>query len=206
MTVDRETLEAEVRRLCDAGSAAAGSIAAIRGYGPEILGFLVAQHRNENDAGEVFSIWTERVFRGLPAFAWSASLRTWAYTIARNASMNYVRDRKARGGDRMAGSVELDEVRQEVRTQTPAYMRTEAKRKLAAIRDALPAEDRMLLVLRVDKRLEWKDLAVVMLGDAADVDAAALTRESQRLRKRFQLLKDKLLVAGKRAGILPADE
>lgn len=29
---------------------------------------------------------------------------------------------------------------------------------------ALPAEDRMLLVLRVDKRMEWKDISWVMLG------------------------------------------
>ena len=78
------------------------------------------------------------------------------------------------------------------------------------IRDALPAEDRMLLVLRVDKRLEWKELAQVMLGPddggGADVTDAALIKESQRLRKRFQILKEKLLEEGKRAGILGGDE
>ena len=196
-------IEGEVRRLCEEGAIVAAATAAIRGYGPEIRGFLVAQHRGVQDADEVFSIWCERIFRGLPAFGWSSSLRTWAYTVARNASVNFVRGQKARGRhEEGARTAEIDAVEQAVRTATPMHLRTEAKSKLAAIRDALPAEDRMLLVLRVDKRLEWKDLARVMLGEDEEVTEAALTKESQRLRKRFQLLKEKLVEAGKRAGIL----
>ena len=93
-----------------------------------------------------------------------------------------------------------------MREITPTLARTKARDKLDAIRDALPPEDRMLLVLRVDRRLEWKDLARVMLGEDGEVTEAALAKESQRLRKRFQLLKEKLLEAGKRAGILGDDE
>jgi RNA polymerase sigma-70 factor (ECF subfamily) len=202
MTIRIET-ESEVRRLCEEGAVVAATAAAIRGYGPEILGFLVAQHHSDQHADEVFSLWSERLFRGLPGFGWSSSLRTWAYTVARNASVNFVRGRRARARrEQAARSAEIAAVEQEVRTATPAHLRTEAKSKLAAIRDALPPEDRMLLVLRVDKRLEWKDLARVMLGEDGDVTDAALAKESQRLRKRFQLLKEKLVEAGKRAGIL----
>jgi RNA polymerase sigma-70 factor (ECF subfamily) len=64
----------------------------------------------------------------------------------------------------------------------------------------------VLLVLRVDKRLEWKDLARVRLGEDGDVTEAALAEESQRLRQRFQLLEEKLVEEGKRAGILGDDE
>ncbi|HRI72487.1 MAG TPA: sigma-70 family RNA polymerase sigma factor, partial [Polyangium sp.] len=165
MTVQAET-ESNVRRLCNEGAVIAATTAAIRAYGPEILGFLVAQHHSREDADEVFSIWSERVFRGLPGFAWSSSLRTWAYTVARNASVNFVRGRKARARhERAAYSAEVDAVEQQVRTETPLHQRSEAKSKLAAIRDTLPPEDRILLVLRVDKRLEWRDLARVMLGE-----------------------------------------
>jgi len=202
-TREREQLEREVRRLCQAGDAAAAATAAVRGYGPEILGFLVAMHRSDQDADEVFALWAERVFRGLPGFGWDASLRTWAYTIARNASANFVRGRRNRARRELAAeSAELLAVEQEVRTETRPYLRTDAKDKLAAIRDALPPEDRALLVLRVDKRLEWRDLARVMLGDDQSVTEADLTRESQRLRKRFQILKEKLIEAGRREGIL----
>jgi RNA polymerase sigma-70 factor (ECF subfamily) len=195
--------EREVRRLCEEGAFTAATAAAIRAYGPEILGFLAAQHRSDEEGDEVFSLWSERVFRGLPGFGWSSSLRTWAYTVARNASVNFVRGKRARARrEGPAGSEEIVAVAQQVRTETPPFRRTEARDKLAAIRDALPPEDRMLLVLRVDKRLEWKDLAKVMLGEDEEHGEAALTKESQRLRKRFQLLKEKLVEAGKRAGLL----
>jgi RNA polymerase sigma-70 factor (ECF subfamily) len=200
---EREQIERETRRLCEAGDAAGAAAAAIRGYGPEILGFLVAVHRSDQDADEVFSLWAERVFRGLPGFGWDSSLRTWAYTIARNASSNFVRGRRNRARRELAAeSAELAAVEQQVRTETRPYLRTDAKDKLARIRDALPPEDRALLVLRVDKRLEWKDLARVMLDDDRPVTEADLARESQRLRKRFQILKEKLVEAGRRQGIL----
>lgn len=201
--VERERIEREVRRLCDAGDVSAAATAAIRGYGPEILGFLVAIHRSDQDADDVFSLFAERVFRGLSSFAWDASLRTWAYTIARNTSANFVRGRKNRARRELAAdSAELALVEQQVRSETRPYLRTDVKDKLARIRDALPPDDRTLLVLRVDKRLEWKDLARVMLGDDRPVTAADVSREAQRLRKRFQLLKEKLVEAGRRQGIL----
>jgi RNA polymerase sigma-70 factor (ECF subfamily) len=164
-------------------------------------------HRSDQDADEVFSLWCERLFRGLPGFGWEASLRTWAYTIARNASANFVRGQKNRARRELAAeSAELAAVEQQVRTETSPYRRTEAKDKLSAIRDALPPEDRMLLVLRVDKGLEWKELARVMLGEDEPVTEVALQRESQRLRKRFQILKEKLVEAGRRQGILGGGE
>lgn len=198
-----------MHRLCAAGATVAATAATIRAYGPEILGFLVAHHHSGEDGDEVFSIWSERVFRGLPGFRWASSLRTWAYTLARNASINFVRNKQARARhERPAHSEEIGAVAQQVRTETAPFRRTEARDKFAAIRDALPPEDRMLLVLRVDKRLEWKELARVMLGEDGDgeVSDAALSKESQRLRKRFQLLKEKLVEAGKRAGVLGDDE
>ena len=64
----------------------------------------------------------------------------------------------------------------------------------AAFRDSLPEDDRMLLVLRVDKQMSWNDLARVMHTDESDpFDDDALQREAAWLRKRFQLVKERLL-------------
>jgi len=204
MSVDRERLEREVREQCAAGAIPRAAELAVRGYGPEILGFLTALLRSPDDADDVFSIWCERVLRGLPAFGWECSLRTYGYTIARNAAHNLARDRRAR--ERRVrpalGTTEISAVEQQVRTETRPYLRTEAKTKLEELRDSLPPEDRMLLVLRLDRGLEWKDVARVMLGEEKAGDTAALTREAQRLRKRFQLVKEQLVEAGRRAGLL----
>jgi RNA polymerase sigma-70 factor, ECF subfamily len=203
----REALEREVRHLCEQGEPARAAETAIRGYGPEILGVLTATHRGEEAAEEVFSQWSERLWRGIGGFTWSCSLRTWAYTLARNASISFQRHERYRERlhPPMPDSELLSQVALQVRTQTKPYLRTEAKSKLAELRDSLPDEDRTLLVLRIDKGMEWKDLARVMLGEEADVSAAQLTKESQRLRKRFQLLKERLIEQGRREGLLPEE-
>jgi RNA polymerase sigma-70 factor (ECF subfamily) len=192
---DRQRLEADVRALCERGEYAAAATATLRGYGPELLGFLVAVHRSELDAGDGFSELSEVLWRKLPTFAWESTLRTWAYGIARNVSRTLRRNAKRRARREVGpGESALEAVANAVRTGTLTYLRTEKRTRLQALRDLLPEEDRMLLVLRVDRNLEWSDLARI-LGEResdAPLDDASLAREAARLRKRFQLVKERL--------------
>ena len=201
----RAKLEGDARALCQGGDHSDAATLAVKGYGPEIFGFLVAVLHDDVEAGEVFAELAEALWRGLPTFAWESSLRTWSYAIARNLIRTRRRDaaRRQRHQPR-AGESALDEVAQEVRTQTLAFLRTETKTRLQALRDALPEEDRMLLVLRVDRQLAWNELARVLAeadGDAP-LDDAALAREAARLRKRFQLVKDRLREQAKKEGLI----
>jgi RNA polymerase sigma-70 factor (ECF subfamily) len=194
---DRERLEREVRSLCERGDHTAAATLTIRAYGPELLGFLVAVHRgarDDLDATECFSELCEVLWRRMPSFAWESSLRTWSYGVARNVSRTRKRDAARRGRRVAGGDSVLEGVAQAVRTETLSYLRTEKRSRLAALRDRLDEEDRMLLILRVDRKLEWNELARV-LGSAAGHDApdsTAIAREAARLRKRFQLVKDRL--------------
>jgi RNA polymerase sigma-70 factor (ECF subfamily) len=207
-TMDQEArarLEEELRRLCDASQYEAAASALLRGYGPEIFGFLCAVHQNETDANDAFSELAEALWRGLPEFAWRSSVRTWAYAVARNIARTRKRD-AARRGRRVVGASDsvLEGVAEQIRTQTKAFLRTENKTRLQALRDGLPDEDRMLLVLRVDRGLAWNDLARILSeeeGDAA-TDDASLAKEAARLRKRFQLVKERLREMAKREGLL----
>jgi hypothetical protein len=52
------------------------------------------------------------------------------------------------------------------------------------IRRQLDEDDQTLLVLRVDRDLAWRDIAIVFLGEAADADA--ITRKAAMLRKQFE--------------------
>ena len=73
------------------------------------------------------------------------------------------------------------------------------KDRFALIRDALPEDDRMLLVLRVDRAMSWRQVAQVLAGaDAAPADVA---RAEVRLRKRFQLLKEEIRERAKELGL-----
>jgi RNA polymerase sigma-70 factor (ECF subfamily) len=79
-------------------------------------------------------------------------------------------------------------------------LRTEAKSALARLRDELSPEDKMLLILRVDRGLAWDDLARVSLA-VENPHPSDLQRESARLRKRFQLVKARLRERAKATGL-----
>jgi RNA polymerase sigma-70 factor (ECF subfamily) len=206
-TVDagaRERLEGQVRALCDRGDHAAAATLTVRGYGPEILGFLIASLGSETDAEEVFAELSEILWRKLPMFAWDSSLRTWSYAVARNVSRTFRRNagrRRRREG--RVGESALEEAVQAVRTETQTFLRTGKRARLEALRNDLPEEDRALLVLRVDRRLEWNELARILRekGDGTPLDAAELAREAARLRKRFQLVRDRLRERAKQEGL-----
>jgi RNA polymerase sigma-70 factor (ECF subfamily) len=185
-----------VRDQLAAGNLTRATELALHGHGREVFGFLCTLERDDDRAADAFAQLTEDVWRGLSGFTWQCSLRTWMYTLARNAS-----HRLHRGVKRIEVPLsQAPELAQVVRTQTQSFMRSEAKDKLAQIRAMLPPEDEALLILRVDKNLEWNELARVLSGASADGE---LKRESARLRKRFQLLKEKLVALGQKEGLLP---
>jgi RNA polymerase sigma-70 factor (ECF subfamily) len=198
----RETLEREVRTLCESGDTARATHAVILGLGPEIHTFLHGLLRAEHDADEVFSLWSERVLLGIGAFAWGCSLRTWSYAIARNLASNYRRGQQRRRVLPGADTEQIERLEQHVRSQTRPHLRTESKDKLARIRETLPPDDRTLLVLRVDRELDWNAIAQVMSDNADALAPADLAREAQRLRKRFQLVKEKLVTLARQQGFV----
>jgi RNA polymerase sigma-70 factor (ECF subfamily) len=201
----RAKLESEIRGLCERGDHAGAATRLLQGYGPEVYGLLVAVHRNEVDASEAFSDLALAVWSGLPRFAWQSSARTWAYAIARNVLRTRKRDAARR--HKRAGSADtsaIEAVVEQVRTGTAAFLRTEKRTRLEALRDSLPEEDRMLLVLRIDRRLPWNDLARVLHDGAEDepLGEAEIAKEAARLRKRFQLVKDRLRKMAEEEGLL----
>jgi RNA polymerase sigma-70 factor (ECF subfamily) len=203
---EREELEREIRRLSEAGDVSGATTAAIAGYGAEVMRFLFAIHAREEAASDVFSLFAEGVWRGLPGFAWECSFRTWAYAVARRSSLRYRRDaaRRARKHVPFEESSEMAAVEQRVRTATLSYLKTERRNRFAELRDALPPDDRTLLVLRVDRGLAWNDLARAMRDEDGPIPPEELAREAAKLRKRFQAIKDRLVAVGRREGLVRA--
>jgi len=163
----------------------------LRGYGPEVLGFLVGLENSEQRGREIFSTFCEDLWRGLPGFCWDCSLRTWVYTVARHACFREKRaERRRPRGIPLSQAPAVAEVALQVRSGTHTFQRTDVKERVRRLREALPETDRMLLILRVDREMSWRDLARVALG--ASPSAVELEREAVRLRKRFQLVKERL--------------
>jgi RNA polymerase sigma-70 factor, ECF subfamily len=192
----RQIIEATVRDVFDQGDYDRAATLVIESFGPEILGFLAARMRSESDAYEVFSEFCEDLWRGLPGFEWRCSVRAWAYTLALRASSRFARAPHRRPGHNvpLSQATAVQRLAARTRSRTFPNMPPEAPDRLRALRERLPEEDQALLILRVDKGLSWRELALVL--SPADSHHVAsnedLDREAARLRKRFQLIKQKL--------------
>jgi RNA polymerase sigma-70 factor, ECF subfamily len=192
-----DEIEGEIQALLRARELDQAATRILEAYGPELFGFLTHMLGNEGDAGEVFSQAAEDLWKGLSAFGFRCTTRTWLYVLGRHAASRYRRSPWHRRGaeSRIQSLVEV------ARSRTKPWLRTEIKDKLGALRDSLAEDDRALLVLRVDRDLPWEDVARIML-DGEDPDAKRVARETDRLRKRFQLLKDELRRRASEAGLL----
>jgi RNA polymerase sigma-70 factor (ECF subfamily) len=179
--------ESLARRCVADGDVTAAARLLIEAFGPEVLGWLNAMCRSTSDAEDAFAATCERLLRSLPTLQREGSLRTWMYVVARNIVYDQHRRERGRQAVPLSGAPELADL---VRSTTAAHLATRNKDRLRVLRDALDPEDRMLLVLRVDRELPWRDIAEILTDDADDPEH--LTREAARLRKRFERVKEQL--------------
>lgn len=200
-----EALERRIREHLERSELEAAATAAMEGYGPAALRFLMSRTADEDRATEAFAQLGEDLWRGIAEFRGSSSFMTWMFTLARNAAHRIERSPHNRRRRHTTAS-KLDAVVDEVRTRTAPYLRTEVKDKFRAMRESLSPDERTLLHLRLDEDLGWEDIARITSGEDA-LDDAELRRASMRLRKRFSDLKRKLRERAEAEGLLdPQDD
>jgi RNA polymerase sigma-70 factor (ECF subfamily) len=196
-------LDERIRSYLAAGEIGAAATLALREVGPEILGFLSGV-LGDADADEVFADLSERLWRSLEGFEGRCSIRTWAYVLARH-ELGRFRKRMRRHANCRVRISGLQDVLAVNRTTTGPVTVTELRRRFLALRDELPVEDRTLLILRVDRKLAWEDLALAFADAPERLGEDDRKRAAARLRKRFQLLKRRL-VARVRGAVASSSE
>jgi RNA polymerase sigma-70 factor (ECF subfamily) len=180
--------ERAIRALCQAGSHGEATTAALRRYGVELLGFLRAVAGDHDLAAEAFAEMGEDVWKGLPRFRWESSLRSWMYALARNALAQLRRDPRRRVERNLPLSI-APEMAALVRTVTRDIQRTEVKDEFRVLREQLDPEEHELLLLRLDRGLNWKDIAQILGGEGElDARAAALRKRFERAKQRLKKL------------------
>jgi RNA polymerase sigma-70 factor (ECF subfamily) len=187
-------LEPRILALLDGGDISGAATEALRGYGPQVLGYLTAVLRDEDDAHDVFSQFAEDLWRGLPGFRRESAVRTWAFRLAWHAASRYARD-PYRKRHRPILSTEASRIAAEVRSTMSTYAPGGRADKLVKLRESLDAEEQTLLILRVDKAMPWEDVAQVLGADGEAATPAAL-------RKRFERLKEKLGRLAREQGLI----
>ena len=194
---DFDALERDLGAALDAGRMSDAATLAIRGYGPQILGYLGSVVRDDGLADEAFSRFAEDLWKGIAGFRRESSLRTWAYRVAWNAARDLQTEAFRRRGRRLE-TAEVSRVVQEVRSSSAAFLKEDARDKLERLRQALSPEDQTLLILRVNRELSWKEVAQVLSTQAVPVDEPAL-------RKRFERIKTRLRKMAEEQGVLGRD-
>jgi len=198
-------LEARAREASERGAFDEATTCLIEAYGGDLLRFLCSRLHDASAASDVYSEVVERLWRGLPRFEWRYGARAYCYAIARNTAINYVTAASRRPERNMSlSSAGLSQVVERTRSETLPYLRTEIKDRFRRLREELPLEDQTLLTLRLDRGLEWRELALVMtFSEGEQPTEEALTREAARLRQRFSAAKDKLRRFAEREGLIP---
>lgn len=158
-------------------------------HGAEIFGWLLATLPSETDAADAFSLFSEDLWKSLARHAGRCSIRTWCYMIARHAVSRVLEARRT-GRAVPLSEAPVSGVAAQVRDATLSYLRTDVKQRVRSLREQLDADDQVLLVLRVDKDLGWRDIAIAMYG--IELGEPELARHAARLRKRFERVKAQL--------------
>ena len=187
-------LEQTIAGHLAAGDMTGAATSALKGLGPQILGFLASTLGDDDAAFDVFSHFSEELWKSIATFRGDSSFKTWAYKLVMHSVGRHRRDPHRRRGQPLASS-EVSAIALQVRELTPPYRRTEIKDRFARLREQLEPGDQALLFLRVDQNLSWNDVASVMseTGDAVEVSA---------LRKRFERVKLRLKELAANDGLL----
>jgi RNA polymerase sigma-70 factor (ECF subfamily) len=191
--------EDSIRQLVQSGRIAEAVEAVLELYGPEIGGWLVGTLGSESEGREAYSLFLEALWKGIATFRWESSLRTWAYRVARNTAWRVARDsrRKPLLSESFAEGIPVAPP-----SESKPWLRTEVKAGLPDLLSALKAEDRMILILRVDRGMTWEDVSRVIYGEEACRDPRSLIARTAAVRQRFLRVKRRLRRLAKDRGIL----
>jgi RNA polymerase sigma-70 factor (ECF subfamily) len=196
-----DPLDERLRVAWNAGDHLATATMWIEALGPEIRSFLGALPIPGVEPDDVFAHFCEQLWLSLPRLRWECSARTWSYLLARASWQRVLSRAKRQASTPLSEAPEVAQFVEAARTSTAAYRRTDVKSKFRELRNQLSDDDRIVLILRVDRGLDWNEAAQVMAGDAA-MSAADLTRASARLRKQFERIKLRIRALAEARGLL----
>lgn len=151
---------------------------------PEAFDHFVREHRNMvysvaltycKDAHAAEDISQEaflRAHRSVDGLADKSRLKTWLYTLTRNAAIDHLRAQKRRG--------KLAERVAETRREPPARTHNEQVDRLLGILETLPEDYRRIVLLRYVEGLSYKEIA-----EALGMQVSAVGEKLSRIRNQI---------------------
>jgi RNA polymerase sigma-70 factor, ECF subfamily len=187
-------LERRVNELLAAGDADAAAAETIRGLGAQIMRYLRSLLRDEDDAGDAFSRFVEKLWRALPSFRGECSLRGFCHRVAWGEAQHVKGEAYRRRGVRLRNTM-ASRIADEVRRSSSRERERRADH-LTQLRAELDPEEQNLLALRLEQELSWREVALILAvpGEPPPTEAA--------LRKRFERTKQKVAALARLRGLI----
>jgi RNA polymerase sigma-70 factor (ECF subfamily) len=173
---DPKALDGAVRARLDAGDLRGAVGLLVEHLGPSIHAYLRTLLL-EDEAAEAYSDFQENVMKGLPGFRWDCPVRAWAHRVAFHSAARIWR----RPGRRLEEPLPSALSRLGAGSGPVEPIMSSRHAGLAQLRASLSVEDQTLLTLRIDRELEWEEIAAVL-----DLEAPALRKRFERLVKRLR--------------------
>ena len=170
-------LEAGVRASLERGQRDEAVTRVIEHLEPGIRSYLSCRLADE-DAVDALSQFRENVWHDLGRFRWECSLRAWAYRLAHHAVTRILRQPHRRREEQLPSSA-ASVLAASIGAKGP--MSSERHQGLALLRAELTDEEQELLTLRIDRELEWEEIAAIL-----DATSAALRKRFERLIPRLE--------------------
>ena len=163
----------------------------LQGHGLEVQRVMSAFLREDVRVQDAYSIFCgERLLKGLPGFRGEGQLWMWLYRMARNSCLQLL---KAPAGREVPVSdSQFPDQAQPERSQTPPWQQAAMKERFRTLRERLQPQERMLLALRLDQQLSWREVAQQMARPQGPLTEEALNRRATTLRQQFQRAKARL--------------
>ena len=210
---DLKGLDRAVRDRLDAGDVPGAVALVVERLGHSIHGYLRTL-LSEDEADEAYSRFQEDVMKGLPKFRWECPVRAWAHRIAFHAAARIWRMPRRRLEEPLPSS--LSRLGPGSNGSQPGTSGRHAG--LAVLRASLSVEDQTLLTLRIDRELEWEEIAAVLdvgeggegtsggggtpPGTTGDGGRRSYAREAAALRKRYERLTRRLREEARHHGLI----
>lgn len=187
----------EIRACCQRQDAKTATLCALRHHGRELLAFLYGVLGDDAAEDANQELWAA-IFSSILSFQGQSRFRTWAYVIAWRICGAFLRDRdRRRLLEPLSAVPELLSDEAQLRVRCLTGMRATLESAVGRIRQRLAPEERMLLILRVDQELSWREIASILLPDGSQIE-----QEEQRLRQRFVRIKNKIRQEACKIGLM----
>lgn len=160
----------------------------LRRYESAIWRLCYRMTANEEDAADLTQEALVRVWQKLPDFRFRSSFSTWLYRLTTNLCLDFLRSKKRRPTVPLEreddGEPSLPEPRDPAPTPEEAILASEEQERLQKALAALEPEQRRLLALRVDRELNYAQMAEILSVPEGTVKSR-LARAREALRKKL---------------------